>query len=298
MNVHLHLDTRATLGECVLWCEQRGLLYWTDIEAKTLHCWSPARDDVQHWNLPEKVGSFALCDDSSRLLLGLASGIAMFDTESGRLGPVVPVESENPTTRINDGRCDHQGRFVFGMFDESNECLPVGHFYRVTSGLIVERLPLPRAAIANSIAFSPDGGTLYFTDSPTRTIYRCDYFDDGRIGEPRIFVRIPSTHGEPDGSTVDSEGGLWNAQWGGNCVVRYDGNGMESVRLPLPVSQPTCIAFGGANLNRMYITSARKGLTSEQQSSEPFAGGILSASSKFTGLAERRFALAQGNQRK
>lgn len=197
MTAQLLVDAKARLGECVLWCELSNSLYWTDIEGFSLSCWHAADGRVQQWTLPQRVGSFALCHGTSRLLVGLASGIALFDTTSEALSPVVPVEPEHPTTRINDGRCDPQGRFVFGMFNQAADGAPIGHFYRVHADLTVERLPLPPASVGNSIAFSPDGTTLYYTDSPTRTIYCASYFADGRIGLPRPFARLSASEGTP-----------------------------------------------------------------------------------------------------
>jgi L-arabinonolactonase len=111
---------------------------------------------------------FALCTDGTTLLLGLARGVALFDIDSGALSPVVPVDAMQPESRINDGRCDRQGRFVFGTFNAAGA--PTGAFYRVDAALRVERLPLPPVAVANSIPFSPDGTTISDTDSPQRTI--------------------------------------------------------------------------------------------------------------------------------
>jgi L-arabinonolactonase len=237
--VRLLVDDRARLGECAVWCERSGALYWTDIEGSTVSR-RQADGHVQRWHLPERVGSFALCEGESRLLLGLASGVALFDLRHGTLSATIPVESDQPTTRINDGRCDRQGRFVFGMFNPAEQ--PVGHFYRVGADLQVERLPLPAVAVANSIAFSPDGATMYYTDSPTRAIWQVPYHADGRLGAPRLFTRVSNAGGFPDGSCVDAGGGLWNAQWDGGCVVRYDASGTETARIALPVSRPTCRA--------------------------------------------------------
>ena len=126
---------------------------------------------MRQWTLPDRVGSFALCERPEQLLLGLASGIALFNLATGGMSPIVPVEPEHPGTRINDGRCDAQGRFVFGMFNSAPGAPPISHFYRVTAELRVEPLPLPKAGVANSIAFSPDGTLMYFTDTWTRQIW-------------------------------------------------------------------------------------------------------------------------------
>ena len=294
MTAQLLVDAKARLGECILWCEVSNSLYWTDIEGCSLSCWHAADGRMKQWTMPQRVGSFALCRGTTQLLLGLASGIALFDTTRETLSPVVPVEPEHPTTRINDGRCDPQGRFVFGMFNQAKDGAPIGHFYRVHADLSVERLPLPPASVGNSIAFSPDGATLYYTNSPTRTIYCAPYFADGRIGSSRPFARLSTSEGYPDGSTVDAEGGLWNAQWQGGCVVRYDSSGQESARFPIPASQPTCVAFGGASLDQLYVTSARIGLSDKVLDTEPQAGGVFVLRPGWQGLPEHRFSFAQG----
>lgn len=284
----LLVDARARLGECVLWCDRLGALYWTDIEGATLSRWRESDAQVRVWPLPERVGSFALCDEPNRLLLALASGIALIDLESAAMSPIVPVEAELPETRLNDGRCDAEGRFVFGTFNAAGAA--IGSFYRVGPDLTVERLPLPHVAVANSIAFSPDGRRLYFADSPTREIHCVDYHADGHLGTPRLFARLRADEGFPDGSTVDADGALWNAQWDGGCVVRYDaGSGTETARFALPVARPTCVAFGGAQLERLFVTSARIGLADEALRAQPAAGGVFALTPGVRGRREHRF---------
>jgi L-arabinonolactonase len=269
------VDARAELGECPVWCERTGNLYWTNINGQTLHRWSSADASTFEWTMPERLGSFALCHETGRLLLGLASGIALFDTGTGRCGPLIPVEADQPATRINDGRCDPQGRFVFGMFNAAQQ--PISHFYRVSTDLSIERLPLPPAAVGNSIAFSPDGQTLYFADSPSRTIFSVDYRADGMIGKPRVFVQLSNEEGYPDGSVVDAQGGLWNAHWEGGCVVRYDPRGAQTHRIALPASLVTCPAFGGPSMNDMYLKE------------QPSAGAVFHVATQWRGLPAVRF---------
>jgi L-arabinonolactonase len=287
-SVELLVDARARLGECVLWCDVAEALFWTDIEGATLSRWTASDGSTRRWSMPDRVGSFALCTEPRLLLIGFASGVALFDLERGVSGPLIAVEPGEPTTRINDGRCDAQGRFVFGMFNRAE--VPIGHFYRVDGGLAVERLPLPQVGVANSIAFSPDGSRMYFADSPTRCIHSVDYHADGRLGTPRLFVQLGADEGFPDGSAVDAESGLWNAHWDGSCVVRYDADGVETVRIPLPVSRPTCPAFGGSDLDRLFISSARIGLSDEALRTQANAGGIFTAVPGQRGQRERRFA--------
>lgn len=289
-SARLVVDSRNRLGECALWCERRGALYWTDIEGNTVSCLRPD-GSVREWTLPERVGSFALCEQEGLLLLGLASGVALFDTDSESMSAMAPVDSGHRAGRINDGRCDRQGRFVFGFYNPEETA--VGPFYRVDADLRLEQLPLPPAGVANSIAFSPDGATMYYTDSPARIIWRVAYGADGRLGEPQEFVRIPADAGMPDGSCVDAEGGLWNAQWDGGCVVRYDASGAESARIALPVMRPTCPAFGGAGLDVLYVTSARGGLDREALRLQPDAGGVFALQPGWRGLPEVRFRHAR-----
>lgn len=286
----LLIDAQAQLGECVVWCDQAAALYWTDIEGATLWRHSPATGQTRHWPLPDRCGSFALCTDSSQLLLGLAAGIALFDLDRNALTPVITVEASQPSTRINDGRCDAQGRFVFGMFNASGAA--IGGFYRVHADLSIERLPLPPAAVANSIAFSPGGERLYFADSPSRIIQCVDYGADGRLGVPRVFTTLRADEGYPDGSVADADGGLWNAQWDGGCVVRYGPDGVATQRVELPVSRPTCPAFGGPQLDQLYLTTARIGLSAQALQAQPQAGGLFAITPGRRGLREHRFASA------
>ena len=291
MKVDLVVDARAALGECALWCERTETIWWTDIEGRTIGRADARGGALRQWTLPDRVGSFALCEREGLLLLGLASGIALFDAGSGKLGPVLPVAMPGPEARINDGRCDAQGRFVFGLYNAAADNAPICRWFRVNAQLAVEALPLPPVCVANSLAFSPDGTRLYFTDSWSRDILCVDYRADGTLGTPRSFVRIPAWQGFPDGATVDRDGGLWSAQWEGGCVVRYDEAGRETARVPLPASRVTCPAFGGAALDRLFVTTARVGLDAEALRAQPTAGGVFAASAAgWTGLPERRFA--------
>lgn len=283
------LDAGNVLGEGIVWCERAQALYWTDIPQATLWRFRPGDGERRCWSMPERLASFALCEDDGWLLLGLASRLAFLHLDSETLVPLTTVEAGLPT-RLNDGACDRQGRFVFGTLDESDPKQAIGSFYRLDAALGLQRLPLPGVAISNSIAFSPDGGVMYFCDSPSRRIRCCDYGADGRIGHVRDFVDLGDVDGEPDGSCVDADGGLWNAQWGLGRVVRYRADGQCDVIVELPTRQPTRPAFGGPELNVLYVTSARDGLSREVLGQEPTAGHLFAAAVGSRGLPEPRFA--------
>ena len=278
-----------TLGEGLVWCDRAQALYWTDIPGATLYRLHPASDTLEHWTMPERLASFALCAADGWLLLALASRLAFFRLADGYLEPLHTIEPEL-ATRSNDGACDRQGRFVFGTLHEPHQGnkQPVGGFWRLDAALRLERLDLPGVAISNAIAFSPDGGTMYFCDSLTRRIDCCDYGDS--LGAPRVFTTLEGDRGEPDGCCVDAEGGLWNAQWGMGRVVCYGTDGAPRRVLPLSASQPTRPAFGGARLDTLYVTSAREGLSDATLTAEPHAGAVFCAGVGVHGLLESRFA--------
>ncbi|MFP6556960.1 SMP-30/gluconolactonase/LRE family protein [Paraburkholderia sp. B3] len=284
----LVLPAGNTLGEGVTWCARSGRLYWTDIEGARLSRYDPRDGSHVTWEMPERLACFALCEDEGTLLLGLASRLAFFDLATGAVETIAEVEP-GLSTRLNDGRCDRQGRFVFGTKYEGEPLQAIGGFYRLNPDLVLERLPLPAPAISNSIAFSPDGGTMYYCDSPTREIRACDYGVDGTIANDRAFVALGDATGVPDGSTVDAEGGLWNAQWGGARVVRYGVNGLETGRVKIPTAQPSCVTLGGALLDTLYVTSARAEMDEAALAGDPAAGGVFAVQTGRTGLAEPLF---------
>ena len=283
------LRTGNQLGEGVLWSRRESALYWTDIETATLWRYFPVTAAVQRWCLPERLACIALCASDGWLLLGLSKRLALFNIASNRLIPLMDVEAELPT-RLNDGACDREGRFVFGTMDENSPPQEIGGFYRLHSDFRLERLPLSSVAISNSLAFSPDGRILYFCDSKNRKILCCDYSSDGQVGTPRLFVDLGRLQGVPDGAAVDAEGYIWSAQWGMSRVTRYRPDGTEDMHIDVPASQPTRVAFGGTELQTLFITSARQGLTSAILQQEKFAGDLFAVDPGPRGVGEAPFA--------
>jgi L-arabinonolactonase len=290
VEVRVAVQAGNRLGEGVVWCDRTQALYWTDIHASQLWRYVPADGAVRSWPMPERLASFALCRADDWLLLALASRLAFFNVASGEVRDIcaLPIASD---TRANDGACDRQGRFVFGTIHEPTQGPKhaVGQFLRLDADLSLHELPLPRVAIANSVAFSPDGATMYFCDSLQKKILRCDY-DDG-IGDVSTFVDLTSLEGgEPDGATVDSEGGVWSAQWGASRVVRYRPDGREDRVVAVPTAQPTRPAFGGPSLSTLYVTSAHDGMADAARSIDRHAGDVFALEPGIAGLREPRFA--------
>ena len=255
------VDAENQLGECVLWCERSARLLWTDILGATLYAHHPASGRTETWAMPEPLASFALTDDADRLLLALASQLAFYDFSSGAITPICAVEAAL-TTRVNDGRCDRQGRFVFSTLSLAEPRQRSGGFYRLGAGLVLERLALPDCAVGNSICFSPDGATMFYSNSPDREIRCCDYdAHSGAVSDDRVFVALDGELGEPDGACIDADGYLWSAQWGAGRIVRYAPDGTVERTIASPALQTSCVALGGPAYNILYASSARVGLT-------------------------------------
>jgi L-arabinonolactonase len=286
------VDGKNELGEGVVWSPAHGEVQWTDIIGRRFWAYRPADGRTRSVALPDRLACFAPLSGSS-LLAGFAGGLEVFDLESGARRPIAPIEPDRPTTRVNDGKLDRRGRLVFGTMDEDpNGARPIGQIYAYAGGASLRTLA-SSVRIANSIAFSPDGGRMYFADTPTKVICCYDYDpDSGDIGGDRTFAKV-SGPGSPDGSTVDADGCLWNAEWGGGRVVRYTPDGRVDRTIELPCSQVTCCAFGGEKFDQLFVTTARAGLDSSTLAGQPHAGALFVIDAGVVGLADTPFPPAR-----
>jgi len=275
----LVVDSRCTLGEGITWWAERATLLWTDIQSSRLWIHAPGDGATRSWALPDRLGSMAVCV-SGALLLGLAKGLAYADLDTATgddlaATPAVPVEPDLPTTRVNDGRTDRSGNFVFGTMNEEEGKAPIGGFYQYSASAGLRRLAVGGVHIANSICFSLDGRTMYFCDSTSRRIMRCDYdAETASAINVREFVAFGPHQGTPDGSVIDSDDCLWNAEWGAARVRRYTPDGVLDRSIAVPAKNPTCVAFGGRHLDDLFITSARQEMTPEELTHTPEAGSV------------------------
>jgi L-arabinonolactonase len=293
----LAVDSRCTLGEGVLWHDDHDLLLWTDIQSSRL--WHHAPGAAASWwiPMPARLGSFALCENGA-VLLGLEKGLHLMEWDpsarsASPLQLVAPVEEHDRRTRVNDGRCDRSGRFVFGTMNEDDTRAAVGGFYQYCARRGLRRLSLANVAIANSICFSPEGDTLYFCDSLQPRILCCDYdSESARVANIRPFAAIDKP-ASADGSIIDASGCLWNAQWGAGRVVRYAPDGTLERMVRIPVTNPSCVALGGPSLDTLYVTTARQGLAAAELERMPESGGIYQlALSDVRGLPESRLKVS------
>lgn len=288
MKADLLIDSKCILAEGIQWRADQQRLWWTDIHGAALwHCDADGGDAVR-MQTPERLGSFAF-DLDGHILAAFESGLFRWDPEGDRLERLTRFEPDAPATRLNDGRCDRQGRFLAGGMNEDG-LKPESSLIRY-DGHQTETL---RRGIgcSNSICFSPDGGTMYFTDTPTRTVLRMAYDGEtGTVGPAEPFVSITADEdGFPDGSCVDADSAVWNARFNGFRVQQTRADGSPGMRIDLPVPQVTCACFGGPDLDRLYITTAREHMTDAQIAEHPLSGGIFVAEPGVRGLPEDRFA--------
>ena len=286
MQVELAHRCENSLGEGIIWSAKDREIQWTDILGRQFWRFDPQTGRAASTPLEERLSCFAALG-GGEMLAGFSSGLARFNLTTGQRVPIAAIEADQPTTRLNDGRLDRQGRFVFGTMDEAPDGpSPLGHLWSY-DGQSSPRCLLNDVRISNSIAFSPDGHLMYFADTPNRRIDVFDY--DGATGTPsnrRVFVQLGLDAGYPDGSTVDSEGYLWNAEWDGARVVRYNPKGKIDAIVELPVPLVTCCAFGGSDLTQLYITTARITLNDQAIKKAPLSGSLFVVQTNVKGLSD------------
>ena len=290
------LDCQDKLGEGIFWCPREGVLYWVDIAMpSTLHRFDPATKYHETWAMPEMISSLAKRKDGT-LLVASHHGLNFFDPKSKRLARVVAPEASRPLNRANDGAPDARGRFWYGSMtnniapDGSDLPIasPTGVLYRVEPDLRVIPMDGP-VGISNGTCFSPDGNTLYFADTMAEAIYAYDLdLESGGISNKRIFAN-PTGYGYPDGSTVDAEGYVWNARWEASCVIRFSPAGEIDRIMEIPASRVTCCAFGGKNLDTLYVTTSRMNVSPRELELHPQAGGVFALTPGVHGLPRPMF---------
>lgn len=277
-------DTRhCDLGEGPLWHPERQQFFWFDINGRKLL--SRDGDTPLEWQFDEHVSAAGWVDRDT-LLIASQTALLRFDIGSGGHEVLCPLEADNPVTRSNDGRADPFGGFWIGTMGLQLEP-GAGTIYRYYRGAL-EAL-YPDISISNSICFAPDGRTAYYCDTPKQHIMAQSLDSEGwPEGAPEVLVDLRSEDLRPDGSVVDAQGGIWNAQYGSGRVARYFPDGRFDRAIDVPGKNTTCPAFGGAGLDQLFITTARQGLATP----DSHQGGTFVATPGITGLAEHRVILA------
>lgn len=280
------VPVKASLGECPRWDEQEQILYWLDINAGQIHRFDPATEEHSFLQFDEEIGCFSLRQQGG-FIMATRSGFYLLDGWSTERTFITDPEQGMDKNRFNDGRADAQGRMWAGSVYPPKDhggasiyCLENGETTKWVDNLLT----------ANGIAFSPDNKTFYYADTPSHAIQQCDF--DLTTGTPsncRLFHQFPHGNGRPDGAAVDSEGYYWTALYEGGRVVRLNPAGEIVQEITVPAKCPTMVAFGGEDLQTLYITTV--GNRSEQELAEyPNSGYVFKVEVDVPGRAEYRFA--------
>ncbi len=283
--IELVIAAQDELGEGPLWHTGEQALYWVDIEGRRYHRLDPARGEHTLVAVGVQVGVLAFRRQGG-LVLATEQGFGFFDPASRTLTAIGDPEQDKPETRFNDGAVDRRGRFWAGTLgDPFNNNLyrldPDGAIHHMDTGL----------DISNGIGWSPDDRVMYLVDSTPSVIYAYDFdLASGGLANRRRFVDRAGRPGVPDGLIVDAEGFIWTAIWGGSCLERYDPAGRLERTVAVPPLYPTSLAFGGADLDVLYVTSARTEIPAAERARFPEAGGLFRLHGAGRGLPEPFFA--------
>jgi sugar lactone lactonase YvrE len=273
------------LGEVPLWDDRRGELVRVDISGRLVHRWNPSTGDASSFATPGDVGAVVLCNDGA-LIVAVECELWRVD-DAGEWTWLAEVD-DAPGVRFNDCRADPRGRLWAGTLHRERK-LGEAALYRLDPGGELT-LVLPGRTNSNGMGWSPDGHVMYYIDSTTQRVAQFAYdLDTGQLGDQRSFCEIEPTDGIPAGLTVDADGCVWVCLFGGGRIRRYLPDGALDREIELPLTNPTCPAFGRADLRTLYITTARHRLSPEQLVREPLAGAVLQLDAGVTGLLTPRF---------
>lgn len=287
------LPYQAIVGESPVWHPGEQRLYWIDIQGKKIHRFDPRTRENESFPLPEIVTCIQLCS-SGGLVLTLKKNFAFYDPSTLHLKKLQGVEGDLPGNRFNDGKCDPQGRFWAGTMDAQHWDKPSGNLYRMERDLAVTKMQ-SQVICSNGSGWSPDSRTMYYTESFRYAIFAYDYDPaTGNIENRRTFAQISDEDrkagGFPDGMTIDAEGFIWSNQVGVGKIVRYDPQGKVERIVQMPVPRATDCTFGGADLQTLYITSARETMTPEQLEQAPLSGSLFAIDAGVKGQPSTPFA--------
>ena len=286
--VELLVDAHAQVGEGPLWDEEQQVLYWVDILSSLLYIYDPATGENRALDVGRHVGT-VVTRASGGLMLAVQNGFASFDLETQELTLIANPEAHITGNRFNDGKCDPAGRFWAGTMAYENPTNQ-GSLYRLDTDLSVHKI-FGDVAISNGIIWSLDHTTMYYIDTLRKNVRAFDYdVETGDISNERVIINVPEEIGMPDGMAIDNEGMLWVAHYGGSCVSRWNPNTAQFLlKIDLPVTQVTACAFGGQNLDILFITSAAQELDAAELARQPLAGGLFSIKTPYQGVPSFRF---------
>jgi len=282
------LAVRARLGEGPLWHHQRQVLHWVDIYNRRVHTFDPATGEDTFIEL-DTVVSGLFISEGDELIVAQENGLSRLNLTTHKLISLVSIEADQPDNRLNDVRCDRQGRLWIGTMNKHEQ--PRANLYRYDPDGTLQRMET-QLSISNGLGWSPDQRTFYLTDTPRKTIYAYRFEPQSRkISDRQPLINLSHEPFYPDGLTIDAEGCIWSAMWNGSCVIRFDPTGQELLRVPLPVPLVTACTFGGPDLTDLYITTASAGMSQTELQQYYQAGDLFRLSTDIQGLPSDRCSL-------
>ncbi len=278
------------IGEAPLWVPEEQTLYWTDTESNMI--WSLNETDscrlVRNWKLSLPVVAVMRREEGSFLIITKV-GPAFWDKETNTCDILANPLAGKHHLSFNDGAVDREGKLVTGTMNHVNHPHEDGCIYQLDSSLTLTRMETG-LSVANGIGLSLDGRTLYVSEQFKGRIlsYRYDS-RSGVLSDKHVFAEIPKDEGLPDGITVDAEGCVWNAHWGGGRITRYTPDGKKDLQIKLPVPITACLAFGGESLSDLYVTTGCYGMSLKEKAENTGSGDLFRIRTEFKGLREPRF---------
>ena len=286
-NYSIVSNEKSILGESTIWDEIYQRIYWVDIESKRLHAWSFLDNKKLEWNFSDRICSISLTTSHEELLCAFDKFFAYFNVITKKITKLKNQVELPDNVRFNDGKTDGFGRFWCGTMSESNPSRPEGAIYLLDNDLNIHII-IKGIHISNSITTSPDNKYIYYADTVKKKIYKTNLSEDIlNIKAASVFVDKTNLKGFPDGSTVDINGYLWNAEWNGGQVSSYDLSGKLLNTIKTPMQRPTCCAFGGKSMNTLFITSALE----KENEEDDLSGKTISISTDTVGNFSNRFLL-------
>lgn len=265
----------AMLGEGPIWSHDTQKLYWVDIDGKLLNIYDPKTQTNRALPVHSRIGT-VVPSGEKEAIIALEDGMYKINTETGKASLFSLLEADVPENRFNDGKCDPAGRLWVGSMKLEDRGMPANLYMIDQDGR--SSIKIENVSISNGIIWSSDQKTMFYVDSPTRKVRAFD-FDKltGNISNERVLIELSEADGFPDGITMDEEDMLWVALWGGCAVARFDPKTGELLsKIEVPAKNVTACAFGGENLDTLYITSASVEMTQEEHTKFPDAGSIFS----------------------
>lgn len=293
--VTLLYETKALLGEGAFWNYKTQEFFWIDILQNELHIYNPSTKSNRTIKMPSPIGT-VVPDDASNAIVALEDGIYKVDLNTEEITLLSDVEKEVKSNRFNDGKCDPNGNLWVGSmhYDQSR---PEAKVYKIEPDGKTTMM-IDSVTISNGIVWSKDHNTMYYIDTPTSKIMAYDYNkDDATVSNPRLAVTVNPEDGSPDGMTIDEEDKLWVGMWNGDAVVRFDPlTGEILTKIEVPAHNVTACAFGGPDLDTLYITTASVDMSDEEKNEKPLAGSLFVVKPGVKGVKGNLFGVQNNHE--